>query len=89
MKKLFLNDVRQPPDDSWVVVRNYKEFAAYIEAHGVPDIISFDHDRGYFPNIEDGPYRSGYDCAKWLIERGHLPKKFILKIRTVQTFLLW
>lgn len=46
MIKLFLDDVRNPPDDTWVVVRSYDEFVNYIEKEGVPDFISFDHDLG-------------------------------------------
>lgn len=30
----------------WVVVKNYKEFVAYIEENGMPERISFDHDLG-------------------------------------------
>jgi hypothetical protein len=60
-RRLFLDDVRDPPDASWVVVRSYEAFVAYIESHGVPDEISFDHDLG------DG-VPSGMDCAKWLVE---------------------
>jgi hypothetical protein len=44
MTKLFLDDVRMPPDQTWDIVRNYDAFVAYITAHGVPDIIAFDHD---------------------------------------------
>jgi len=59
--RLFLDDVREAPDGSWHVVRSYDEFVRYIEAHGMPDEISFDHDLG------DG-VPSGMDCAKWLVE---------------------
>ncbi len=68
----------------WVIVRDYKEFVSEIEKRGLPEFISFDHDLGleHYPTSEkDGglsngnriPYESykektGYDCAKWLIE---------------------
>jgi hypothetical protein len=60
-RRLFLDDVRDPPDRSWDVVRSFDEFVRYIEAHGMPDEISFDHDLG--DNVP-----SGMDCAKWLVE---------------------
>jgi hypothetical protein len=58
MRKLFLDDIRQPKDachlvkdyariyfdDGWDVVKNYTEFVNWIKSNGVPDIISFDHD---------------------------------------------
>lgn len=92
MSKLFLDDFRNPPDSSWDTVKSYDEFVAHIEKNGVPDIISFDHDLGkehygyYIDYIAQGadseiPYeefveKTGYDCAKWLIERGILPKEY-------------
>jgi hypothetical protein len=59
MKKLFLDDIRQPKDainlvpshlnkmyweQDWYVVKDYKEFVKWISFYGVPDLISFDHD---------------------------------------------
>lgn len=42
--KLFLDDKREAPDESWQVVKSYEEFFKYIDDYGVPDVISFDHD---------------------------------------------
>jgi hypothetical protein len=61
LKKLYLDDIRNPKSDGWTVVRNYEEFVQYIDQNGLPDEISFDHDLG-----ED--VKTGYDCAKWLCE---------------------
>lgn len=61
MKKLYLDDIRNPKSDGWIVVRNYEDFVQYIDKNGLPDEISFDHDLG-----ED--VKTGYDCAKWLCE---------------------
>ena len=49
MKKLFLDDFRQPWNNTWDLVKNSQEFKEYIEklfskTKKVPDIISFDHD---------------------------------------------
>ena len=57
MKKLFLDDIRQPKDacyitlnpkiyweEGWDIVKNYVEFCNWIKKNGLPDIVSFDHD---------------------------------------------
>ena len=86
MKKLFLDDIREPKEvysyikadiyllDYWVIVRNYDEFVNYIQKHGIPYMISFDHDLAdinynHQNNIDYDSYteKTGYDCAKWLI----------------------
>ena len=61
LMKLFLDDIRTPPDNTWAVVRSFDEGVEYITKNGVPDVISFDHDLG----LEE----SGYDFAKWLVEQ--------------------
>lgn len=64
------------------IVRSYNEFRDYIIDNGVPDLISFDHDLAdehYHPSMYSGPEvynknydsfreKTGYDCAKFLIE---------------------
>lgn len=66
------------------VVRSYDEFVDYIETYGIPEVISLDHDlhqehssffwdNGGFRNPPDPKYeifkfKTGYDCALWLIE---------------------
>lgn len=92
MRKLFLDDVRSAPDFTWDVVRSYAEFVAFIKLHGVPDVISFDHDLGdehyaivdWEGKLIEGteiPYdkfqeKTGYDCAKWLVENNLLPEEY-------------
>jgi hypothetical protein len=66
-------------EKEWVIVRNYDEFVNYIIKHSIPDIISFDHDLGYehYNNYSHGDVidydmfneKTGYDCAKWLIDQ--------------------
>ena len=49
---LFLDDERVPSDVNWIrlpsaawqVVRNFDEFCAAINKHGVPKFVTFDHD---------------------------------------------
>jgi hypothetical protein len=60
----------------WYVVMNYDEFITTIESNGMPNVISFDHDLGndhYLHQQGEIPYdqfteKTGYHCAKWLIE---------------------
>lgn len=66
------------------IVRSYDEFVEYIETYGVPVVISLDHDlhpehtsfffeRGGFknppnPHNEIFKFKTGYDCAVWLVD---------------------
>ena len=82
--KLFIDDLRPIPDDSWVVVRSCQEACDYVSKHGVPSIISFDHDLGIKP---DGTEESAFTFAKWLVEQDldgkiDLSKDFTFKIHS-------
>jgi len=84
MRKIYLDDLRTPIDPTWVVVRDYSSFTARVEDIGLENIseISLDHDLGdsamheYFNNVspnytlsyENIKEKTGYDCAKWLVE---------------------
>jgi hypothetical protein len=72
-RRLYLDDVRIPLDDSWYVVKNFDEFVKYIQEYGMPYEISFDHDLEDF--IEDEE-RTGMTCAKWLVDNDLVPDKF-------------
>lgn len=85
--KIYLDDIRTPTDPSWIVVRNFDEFAAKVSEFGLESIseISLDHDLGdsakreYFQNTrlsssinyENISEKTGYDAAKWLIDHWH------------------
>jgi hypothetical protein len=86
MKKfIYLDDVRTPNDEFWVVVRNYDEFVAKITELGLENIelISLDHDlgdtammewhtnvaRNYKLNYDNIKEKTGMDCTKWLVEQ--------------------
>jgi len=59
--KLFIDDERTPPNNTWTVVRSYEEAIKKIKEKGSPDFISFDHDLGLG--------KTGDDFAKWLIDQ--------------------
>lgn len=81
-KNLFLDDVRLPNDafqytqqtiflnHNWEVVINYNEFTNWITRYGLPRFISFDHDLADFDELNENQdaEKTGYDCAKWLID---------------------
>lgn len=46
MTALFIDDIRHPPVGDWIVVRSSVEALAWMAEHGVPAMISFDHDLG-------------------------------------------
>lgn len=85
MVKIYLDDVRTPIEDGWVVVRNYDQFVSNILYFGLDQIelISLDHDLGdtamqewqrnvyhnYELNYDNITEKTGMDCVKWLIER--------------------
>jgi len=60
--KIFLDDIRNPSDNTWTLVRSYDDFVSLISStvYNVTDI-SFDHDLGLG--------LTGMDAAKWLVEK--------------------
>lgn len=66
---LFLDDLRDPPNDGrrWVVARSCDEARRIITGGGgwSPFFVSFDHDLG----DQGEPEETGYTFAKWLIEQ--------------------
>ena len=84
-QKIYLDDVRTPVDSTWVVARNYDEFVRKVRSIGLDNIefISLDHDLGdsamkewhtnvyhnYKLNYNNITEKTGYDCAKWLVEQ--------------------
>lgn len=68
--KLFLDDIRMPPDHNgslWVIARSMDDAIWYIEHKGIPNFISFDHDLADDHYIIGQPRleKTGYDFAKW------------------------
>lgn len=46
MYRMFIDDVRNPSEEDWVVVRSSNEALEYVQSNGMPSFISFDHDLG-------------------------------------------
>lgn len=102
MYNLFLDDLRLPQDAysykfdkdylelDWQIVRNYEMFTAFIEEHGIPEVVSFDHDladKHYRGEIDYNQLKekTGYHCAQWLIEycRKHDRNLPVIKVHTM------
>lgn len=63
MIKLFVDDLRNPPDNTWKVVRNYGDAVAFMNSLSeAPDIVSLDHDLGNVP-------QDGYDVFCYIEQR--------------------
>lgn len=69
--KIYLDDIRDPYDDTWTLVRSCLEFIEIVlrieEGSGeVITHISFDHDLGMYEDVEA---LSGMDAAKFFVEK--------------------
>ncbi|CAB4218894.1 hypothetical protein UFOVP1605_55 [uncultured Caudovirales phage] len=77
---LVFSPIEQPFECVWV--KSYTDFVKWIKENGLPDAICFDHDLGMEVAIEarakgmskrksrqlKKEEKTGYDCAKWLVE---------------------
>jgi Cyclic-phosphate processing Receiver domain len=63
--RLWLDDVRKPPDDSWTWAQNAEDFSALLADYGRQCTeISFDHDISSYDYI--GNEITGYHCLCWV-----------------------
>jgi len=72
--KLWLDDIRDPPDGTWVVARTADEAIAHLRVHG-PDceMASLDHDLGHCEKCGGcNGYQSSCGC------RCHLSGTFVV-----------
>ena len=83
--KIYLDDIRTPIQDDWVVVRDYDDFIETVTKIGLEniDLILLDHDLGdtammeWYTNVYNNykldynniTEKTGMDCAKWLVEQ--------------------
>lgn len=94
MYYLFLDDLRHPKDVQWLalptvkwtIVRNYNSFVDTINARGLPQIISFDHDLAdehYKENIFSQDikniHRGNFNYAKMKEKTGYDCAKFLVE----------
>ena len=83
MEKIYLDDIRTPVENDWLVVRSFHEFVNLVNKLGMENVklVSLDHDLGdtamqeYFNNVSKNykldydniTEKTGYDVAKWLV----------------------
>jgi hypothetical protein len=58
MMKLWIDDIRTPPDNTWTWAKSYSAAVDFLR-YGTVDEVSFDHDLG-----EDS--KSGYHVVCWM-----------------------
>lgn len=61
--KIWLDDLRPTPDQTWTLVRTPKEAISLLES-GEVQLISFDHDLGFDGERE----MTGYEVLLWVEE---------------------
>lgn len=82
--RVFIDDKRMPQqcmtymsdmeyNAAWTVVRSFKEFTEVIDYNFrvmriLPEVISFDHDLVFSHEGDEQKEKSGYDCAKWMVD---------------------
>jgi hypothetical protein len=67
-KRLYLDDVRTPNANDWIIARNYEQFVSIVRLNGLGsfEVISLDHDLGeqsmieYYTNVKNN-YELNYD----------------------------
>jgi len=85
MTKIFLDDIRLPPSEDWIVVRGHFGFNSAIfslsqEDWGNGVTISFDHDLGWDDVLGELP--DGYHCMKMLCK--HLEKNSAINLDKIE-----
>ena len=85
MIRIYLDDVRTPYEQDWIVVRDFDQFVDALNKHGLDNItyISLDHDLGddamseYYTNVKHNKTldynniheKTGMDCCKFLVNK--------------------
>lgn len=75
--KLYLDDIRSPPDETWTLVKTVEEAKALL-LPGDVECASLDHDLGMVetsPGIfSETEQPNGMALCRWMAETGHWPK---------------
>jgi hypothetical protein len=84
--RLWHDDIRRPPDASWIWARTNADAKRALRAHSIAEA-SLDHDLGlhdYDPDEQDADLRcppdgmrpeEGWELVKWMIEDGCVPPR--------------
>lgn len=63
--KLWVDDIRIPPDDTYDIARTFGDAVVKLSATEYTDIY-LDHDLADFVDMRE---RTGYDVVMWLVQR--------------------
>jgi len=84
MTRLWHDDIRRPPDDSWRWARTNDEAQLILTAHRVTEC-SLDHDLGLHladPDVIDADMQRGWDVendgytlVKWMVANDRVPER--------------
>lgn len=83
--KLWLDDVRRPPNNTWVWVTSGHDFKDWLNSdwkYSITDI-SFDHDIATYDAW--GNEITGYTCLCWIEKMFHNDPQFVLPHMTVHS----
>jgi len=83
--KIWHDDIRRPPDDSWTWARTNEQAAGLLSLNEVY-IISLDYDLGlheFDPDDEDaifykGPLPLGVELVEWMVKNDKVPPTVII-----------
>lgn len=71
--KLFIDDIRDAPDDSWTVVRTITEAIRLLATQSVTEI-SLDHDISHMVSVGDVgrpfPCKETFEAVAWFLWQG-------------------
>lgn len=72
--KLFLDDVRNPPEsfDDAIVARTFREAVDAVRERGVPEQMSLDYDLSQHEHA----FRNGKDFLEWFLSEACLNEKY-------------
>ena len=73
LQKLWIDDCRDRPDASWLLVRTSDQAIDIIKHSGMPDMISFDHDLG---GDDTAMKVVHFIINSWLDKTLEIPKNF-------------
>lgn len=85
--KLWHDDIRRPPDDTWLWARTNQEAKTIFMQHRVIEV-SMDHDLGlheYDPDVPDADLQRGWDTENdgvklvdWMVCHQYLPPRITI-----------
>lgn len=80
--KLWLDDIRVPPDETWKWAKTYEE-AIILFKDNVVDFASLDHDLAQSHYMGDTSEKTGYHLMMWLLEHEYHRPRFGIRIHSM------